>query len=276
MLIMTDSPSLYSPKEGKELGLTVIPACTVVDGVPLRDYEDIETESFLKKLEGGSIPTSSQPAIGDIIEAYENNSEEILVLPIGDGLSGTYQNMQSAKNFIEDSERIHIMDTKTLAGPQRYLVNKAMALRNIGASIEEIKNKLLESIESSHSFVIPSDFNFLKRSGRLTPFAAKLGTIMKIVPVMTQTEDKKKITRFCIKNSQKSALDAIVRHLKELCIGKGYLITVCHGGAEEAARNALSTLRESIEGALFELHLLSPALVCHGGPGCILIQAVKL
>lgn len=277
MIIMTDTPSLFSPADIENSGLVVIPACTIIDNRAYKDFEDIDTASFLKRLEGGEIATSSQPAIGDIIETYEKYcGEEIIVLPIGGGLSGTFDNMESAKKLAECEENIHILDTKTLAGPQHYMVKKAMALRDAGMSAAEIINELQKSVDTAISFVIPVDFDFLKRSGRLTPFAAKLGTIMKLVPVMTQTEDKRKITKFCIKTSKKSAFDAIVERLVELCVGEGYLITVCHGGAEEEAAACADTLRKSFEGAVVETHLLPPSLVCHGGPGCILIQAVKM
>ncbi len=276
MIIITDTPSLFAPNEGISKGLVVIPACSILSEKAYRDFEDIDTVTFLDRISNGEIATTSQPAIGDIMEAYEKYRDDILVLPIGDGLSGTYQNMESAKNLVEDGSRIHIVNTKTLAGPQHYIVKKAMELRDCGLTVEEIKEKLQDSIDSTVSFVIPFDFNFLKRSGRLTPFAAKLGTIMKLVPVMTQTEDKKRITRFCVKTSKKSALEAIIQRFKELNVGKGYLITVCNGGVEKEAESTAEILRQSFEEAEIETAILPPSLVCHGGPGCILIQAVKL
>lgn len=276
MKIMTDTPSLYSPSQGEKHDLAVIPACTIIDGKVYRDYADISTADFLKKMEAGLVPTSSQPSIGEIVEIYEQSDDEILVIPIGDGLSGTYQNMVGAKNLVENSGRIHVLDTKTLAGAQRYLVDKAIELRDLGMNIERIKTVLQKSIESSSSFVIPRDFQFLKRSGRLTPFAARLGSAMRLVPVMTQTEDKKKITKFCIKNSPKSALNAILEHLKKQGVNEEHLITVSHGGDEAEAKTALELIQSRFEKTRTALYELPPALVCHGGPGCILIQAVKL
>lgn len=276
MIIMTDTPSLFSPTEQYD-GLVVIPSCTIIENKVYRDFEDIDAPDFLSLLEEGKIATSSQPAIGDIMEAYEKYSdEEIIVLPIGGGLSGTFDNMESAKKLVGREKDIHILDTKTLAGPQHYMVKKAMKLRDAGMSAESILKELQKAVDTAVSFVIPVDFNFLKRSGRLTPFAAKLGTIMKLVPVMTQTEDKRKITKFCIKTSKKSAFDAIVARLKELSVREGYLITVCHGGAAKEAETVSDTLRDSFEGAVVEAYPLPPSLVCHGGPGCILIQAVKM
>lgn len=276
MKILTDTPSLYAPNQNGKEGLIVVPACTVLSDTAYKDIEDITTDDFLRRIGDGESATSSQPSIGDILEAIEKAEDDILALPIGDGLSGTYQNMESAKKLSSKSNNIHIIDTRTLAGPQKYLVEKAIKLRDSGCAIEDIKTELQGSVDSSLSFVIPSDFEFLKRSGRLTPFAAKIGTVMKIIPVMTLTEDKKKITKFCIKTSKKGALDAIIAKLKDTNVGDGWLITVCHGGAEKEASETVGTLRQSFPSSRFECHLLPPSLVCHGGPGCILIQAVKL
>jgi fatty acid-binding protein DegV len=78
------------------------------------------------------------------------------------------------------------MDSQTLAGPLRYLARKAVALKEQKLTMEQIKQRLHRCIESSVSFVIPEDFEFLKRSGRLAPFAAKVGGALKLLPVLTQ------------------------------------------------------------------------------------------
>lgn len=275
MKIIADTPTLYSPKEGLEQGLTIIPACTIIGDDVYRDFEDITCEEFLKKVEDGAVPTTSQPSVGDILEVYQGSDEEMLVLPIGDGLSGTYQNMEGARNMIEDSDRIHVVNTKTLAGPQRYLVQKAMKLREQGLDIEGIKRALKESIESSCSFVIPVDFNFLRRSGRLTPVAAKLGTVLKIVPVLTQTEDKRRITLFSIKRTKKKAVAAIIEHFKSLGVDENFLITISHGGVIEEAKAIMEQFRENFSNTAMEMFSLVPSLISHGGPGCVVIQTIR-
>ena len=231
MKIVTDSASLYSPEDGIKQGFTVIPACVINNGQTYRDFEDISSEDFLHMIEKGDIPTSSQPAIGDVLEVFEDNTEEILYLSIGDGLSGTYQNAVGARNIIEENSHIHIINTKTLAGPQRYLVQKALKLRDAGFDLARIKGELQKCIETSASFVIPADFDFLKRSGRLTPIAAKIGGLIKIVPVMTQTEDMRRITPFAIKRSWKKAVEAIISHFQTLGVDDNFIITVGHAGA---------------------------------------------
>lgn len=275
MQIIADTATLYTPAEGKELGVTIIPVFVVIDGKSYKDLEEMSSEKFLELVEAGAVPTSSQPAIGDLIEVFEQNDEEKLVLTVGDGLSGAYQNAVGARNTMENGEKIHVMDSKSLAGPHRYLVQKALALKEKGVDMERIKAELQESIDSSVSFVIPVDFNFLKRSGRLTPLAAKIGSMIKLVPVLTQTEDKKRITPFAIKRSGKKAVMAILDHLKEIGVNEDYYITVCHGGVQDKAREVLDMIKGKFERATVDLFQLSPSLITHGGPGCIVIQAIR-
>ena len=276
MKIIADTPCMYTPAEGRSMNLVVIPSCTIIDNEVYRDWEDITAEEFLAKVANGAVPTSSQPSVGDILEIYESSQEEMLVLPIGDGLSGTYQNMVGAKNMVENNDHIHILDTRTLAGPQHHLVRKAMQLRDLGKDIETIKRELMKCIESSVSFVIPSDFNFLRRSGRLTPAAARIGTILKIVPVMTQTEDMRRITLFSLKRSRRKALAAIIDHLKSLGVDKDWLITISHGGVAAEAKAVMEQFKEQFTDSAMELFQLIPSLICHGGPGCIVVQAIRM
>lgn len=275
MKIIADTSSLFSPEEGKRVGVTVIPVSVAIDGKSYKDYEEIQSEEFLELINAGATATSSQPAIGDVLDVFEEDSEEKLFLAIGDGLSGTYQSAVGAKNCLDDNEHIHVVDTKTLAGPLHYIVQKAVRLKENGRSISQIKEELANSIENSVSFVIPVDFEFLKRSGRLTPVAAKIGGLIKIVPVMTQTADRKRIEPFVIKRSRKKALEAISKHLESMGVNKDYIISISHGGVEEKAKEIAVQMKERFQDALVEVFCLPPALITHGGPGCIVIQAVK-
>lgn len=275
MRIITDTASLFSPEEGKAVGISVVPTCVIHGDKVYRDYEEMQVDTLLSMIAGGATPTTSQPAIGDLLDVFEETTEETLGLFIGDGLSGGYQSAVGAKNTIDDNEYIHIVDTKTLAGAEGYLVQKAIELRNQGLNMEAIKTELEKSIESSASFVIPADFEFLKRSGRLTPIAAKISSMIKIVPVMTLTEDKKKITLFTIKRSWKKATEAIAEEMKKLGVDENYVIYICHGGDVKAAEGVLSQIKERFSNVTTELMCLSPSMLTHGGPGCVLVQAIK-
>lgn len=275
MRIITDTSALIPPAEGQAQGLTIIPICVSIQDQTYQDYNQITTEEFLAKIEEGGVPTTSQPAIGDILDAFESSQDEMLLITVGDGLSGAYQTAVGARNMVDDPQRIHILNSKTLAGPLRYLVKKAVSLRDQGLNIEAIKEMLQDRIESSVSFVIPEDFEFLKRSGRLTTVTAKIGGALKLLPVLTQTKDKTRISPVGIKRSWKGAVEMIVQKLQSLDVGEDHLISVCHAGTPQKAEGILQQLKNHFATSDTEILELSPALTTHGGPGCIVIQAIR-
>ena len=275
MKVIADTASLISPVQGEAKGISVIPVSVSISGNTYMDYTQISTEELLDCVAKGGVPSTSQPAIGDILDVYEADEEEMLFVTIGEGLSGAYQTAMSARNLTHNPDRIHVINSKTLAGPLNYLVKKAVALKEQGLDMAKIKSAIETCVESSISFVIPEDFEFLKRSGRLTPIAAKIGSTLKLLPVLTQTKDKTGITPLTIKRSWNSAVEAVIQKLQNLGVGEDYFISVCHAGTPQKAKKILEILKERFEKAEAEVMELSPALVTHGGPGCIVIQAIR-
>ena len=275
MKIIADTATLYSPEEGQKKGMTIIPVCVAINNQTYKDYEEISSQDFLKLIEEGGVPTSSQPSVGDILDVLEENHEETIFLTVGDGLSGAYQTAMGARNSMPEHEHIHIINSKTLAGPLRYLADKAVSLKEQGLSLADIKAQLQTCIDSSLSFVIPADFEFLKRSGRLTSVTAKLGSALKLLPVLTQTEDKKRIMPIAVKRSWKTAVDTIIQRLSDKGVNELHRISICHAGTPEKAQKVFHQIREQFQNTEIEILELSPALITHGGPGCIVVQTIK-
>ena len=274
MKIIADTATLIAPSEGNTHGLTVIPVCVAIHNRTYQDYSEISSSAFIEMIRQGGVPSSSQPAIGDLLDAMDSSEEEMLVITVGDGLSGGYQTAMGARNLASDPQRIQVLDSKTLAGPLRYLAKKAVSLKEQHLSMEQIKANLQWCIDSSVSFVIPEDFDFLKRCGRLTPFTAKVGSTLKLLPILTQTKDMKKICPIGIKRSWRSAVDTVLQELDKRKIGADHLISICHAGVPERAQQVLDQVKERFGTAETEILELSPALTTHGGPGCIVIQAI--
>ena len=274
MKIIADTSSLISPAEGMAMGLTVIPISVSIHGSTYQDYTQMTGEAFLRLLQAGEVPTSSQPAIGDYLDLMEECEEEMLFLTVGDGLSGAYQTAMTARNMAPHPDRIHIINSGTLAGPLGYLARKALALKEQGLTAGEIADALAPSVKSSASFVIPEDFEFLKRSGRLTTVTAKIGGILRLLPILTQTKDRTRITPIGVRRSWNAAIDVVLHHMEDQGVGPDQHITVCHAGTPEKAETVAAQVRERFLGTDVEVLLLSPSLMTHGGPGCIVLQSI--
>ena len=275
MKIIADSSCLYTPIEAKEKSVEIVPVGVIINNQVYKDYIEIDSIELLTQLDDGVVPTTSQPNIGDVLETINNINEEILFMSVGDGLSGTYQNINMAKNMSNDPNKVHIIDTQTLAGAYHYLVDKAVKLKEEGLELEKIIQRLQESIQHSFSCVIPCDFDFLKRCGRLTPIAANLMGLIKVVPVLTLSEDRKKIEVFTVNRTVKKAIDGVIKHLNEIGVNEEYMISICHVGVLDKAQEILNTIKNKINDATYEIRELSPSLMLHGGPGCILIHAIR-
>ena len=276
MRIMTDSGALYSTAQGKEIGLDVACLQVVVNDKSYIEFEEISSEEFLAEVKKGGVPTSSQPPIGTTMGIFEEYpDEEFICISMADGLSGTYASTVSASESVDNSERITVLNSRTLCGPQRYLVQTALKLRDQGLSKDEVVAKLNELIETSQSYLIPQDFGFLKRGGRLTPLAANALGFLKVVPIMTQTPDGRRLDPFGIKKTFKGAVKEIIKHYKETHVEASWHFSVSHAGEPEQAKMAESMIKEAFPGADVHIYLLSPAYITQGGPSCVALQVMK-
>ncbi|UTY40750.1 DegV family protein [Allocoprobacillus halotolerans] len=276
MKIITDTGALLSPKEGEKLGVGVLPLNVIVDKKSYKEFVEIDSQEFLDMVKEGHIPSSSQPSIGETIEMFEQYpDEELLVINMADGLSGTYQSTMSAKESVDHSDNIHVINSMTLCGPQKYLVEKALALKEKGLDIHHIMKELHKSIACEKSFLIPQDFGFLKRGGRLTPLAATLGGMLKITPIMTTTKDAKRLEKYAMKKTLKSAVKEIIKAFQELGVNEEFKIYVTHAGVLKQAQDVVKQLQATFENTIIEMYDLSPVFIAQGGPGCIAIQTIR-
>lgn len=194
---------------------------------------------------------------------------------MADGLSGTYNSACVAKEMAENSKRIEVINSGTLCGPQKYLVDLAVKLVELGKNKDEIVNEINKAKEETKSFLIPNDFDYLVRGGRLSSILGKIGSVIKLVPVMTLSEDKKSLVKFTTKRTFKRALQKISEDMINKGINSNYKIYISHACNEELAKSAENIILENIENADIETNLLGPVFTTQGGPGCISIQYIR-
>ena len=238
--IITDSSTLYTADEAKALGFESVPLCVNIGDFEGRDLL-IDMDDYYDRIRKGGIPKSSQPPIGDVFDVYEKYQDcEIINISMADGLSGTYQSACSAKEMLEDSSKVTVVNSKTLCGPHRYMVEKAQQMKEAGYSAKEILDWLEHIKERTESFLIPQDFDFLRRGGRLTPVAAALGSVLKLKPIMTLTEDCKRLDKFAVKRTMKSAVDTVINHLKTRNLDSRHILYISHADALEDAKKSIN------------------------------------
>ncbi len=276
--IISDSCTLYTPEEALKKGLNTTPLCIIINNDNYREYVDMTSEKLLLCIKEGAIPSSSQPPIGEKVDLYNDLSKEddIIDITIADGLSGTYHTAMAARESCDRPEKVSVFNSKTLCGPQRYLVDEALKMAKDGQSRQDILTMLEKSAATDASFLIPIDFAFLKRGGRISKAAAGLGGLLKLVICVKKSDDGKVLEKHSINRTLKGAINSIIQELKKKGVDASYRFAISNADNISMAKTMEDAVNKEFPGAKIDIFPLSPVFITQGGPGCCALQAIKI
>ena len=190
--IVTDSAADYSAQEIEKRQITCIPMSVSFGDKEYLDGKDITKEEFFELLTTSKeFPKTSQPAPTSFLECFENAKEAgdtVIAILVSSALSGTFQNANLAKNMAE-YDNIHIIDSKTATLGMRVLVDRAVKLRDAGASAEEIVAEVESLRPRLRIFAGLDTLEYLAKGGRISKAAATIGNLANLKPLITITEE---------------------------------------------------------------------------------------
>lgn len=274
--IVSDTSTMYSTVQAEAAGFAVAPLSVTIAGRSYREFDEIEAAQFVDIINQGNMPTSSQPAIGQVEALYRRYpGEEIINISMAHGLSGTYQSAVAAAALCNRGGEIHVVNTRTLCGPHRYMAEQAVRWASQGLGVPEILEKLTVLMDSAGSYLIPADFDYLRRGGRLSPLVSYVGKAANLTPVMTQTDNGERLTVAGIRRGFVHGIRFIIEKLEKAGVGKGWQIQISHGADPERAETARKLIAAALPEAEIKVFALSPAFITQGGPGCVAVQYCK-
>ena len=274
--ILSDTSTLYSSQQAQDAGFLVAPLSVTIAGKSYREFDEISADQFVSIIREGNMPTSSQPAIGEVLALYEQfPNDDILNISMAAGLSGTYASAAAAADLCEGRERITVINSRTLCGPHRHIVEAALRLAKEGADKDTVIRRVHELMNSAKSYLIPADFAYLRRGGRLSPLVSYVGQLTKMAPILTQTENGEHLTIAGVRRSFRHAVRFVAKQLEPIGTGDGWHVYITHGATPQLAHEAHELLCAAFPAAHFELLPLSPAFITQGGPACVAIQIVR-
>ena len=273
--IITDSSTLYKIDEAREAGFEAVPLNVSIADMDGKDLH-MDYDKFYDAIKSGFHPQSSQPSIGDVVDVFEKYpNDEIINISMADGLSGTYQSACGAKEMVENKDNITVINSRTLCGPHRYMVTMAQKMKEEGKTAKEIIDWVVQKSHETDSWLIPQDFGFLRRGGRMTPTAAAIGSVLKLKPVLTLTEDCKRLDKFAIKRTFTAAVKSIIDSLESKKFDKDYIFYVVHARAQKDCQTAVDMIRKAFPEVEIQTYERSHAFITQGGPQCVAIQYIK-
>lgn len=280
--IVTDSNSGITQSEAKKLGIYVISMPFIADGQVY--YEDINltTEDFYKKLAEGVDIKTSQPAVEEVTNLWDEilkTNESIVHIPMSSGLSSSCQTaMMLAGDY---GRKVEVVNNQRISVTMKLSVFDAMELASEGKSAAEIKKILEECKFDSSIYIMLDTLYYLKKGGRITPAAAALGTALRLKPVLQIQGEK--LDAYAIARTKKQGVtkmldaihDDVVKRFGGIDQVENMRFAVAHTQNEEAALELKQKVLEIYPGHDIIVNPLSLSISCHIGPGALAVTCTK-
>ena len=275
--ITTDTTSMYTVAEGKEMGIDLVPMTLIAGDKSYREIEEINVDELKVLIEEGVKLTTSQPAVGEVMDLFEEASEEspILHITMGANFSGAYSSACAVKEMMDDDVKdfITVYESGTVCGVNWVMVNIAKDMADKGHTVEEIV-KVLDHIKANdRNHMLPQDFAMVQRGGRVSEEERKLDPSLNIVPVLGFNEDRSRFVALGVMPSLKPAVEKVIEQFKATGVDEKYFITIAQSYCMEDAEMAKAMLDEAFPDCSKKIFTLTPVFTVQSGTRCVSIQA---
>ena len=280
--IVTDSNSGITQKEGKELGISVIPMPFYINEELYFEDITLTQEEFYQKLDEDADIKTSQPAPGDVLDLWEKlleDHDEIVHIAMSSGLSSS---CATAAMLADDYDgKVQVVDNQRISVTQRQSVADAMKLAEEGKSAKEIKDILEADKLDSGIFIMVDTLKYLKKGGRVTSAGAAIGTVLGIKPVLQIHGEK--LDAFAktrgVKQAKKKMIAAVRKELEERFpdgdFAKHAYLQSAYTKDKEAALKWKEELMAEFPEMEFQQDPLSLSVACHIGHGAIAVACSR-
>jgi DegV family protein with EDD domain len=249
---------------------------TFEDGTQFEDSSDIEVQKeFYKKLQASdNLPKTSQPAPGKYIalieEIIEKGYDQLLCIHLSQTFSGTYQTAKMLTNEYKDQLDVCVIDSKGVSLIIGALVEQALDMIEKGVPFKDICEKTEWSAKYGTIYLTVSDLDNLVKGGRANMTTAKIGSLLKIRPLLYVDEEGKVQLLEKIRTDKK-----VNRRLADIAVKdfnkfpNGIMLKFAHAVDEERLQNTIDTVHEKLPELDYEVGTLGPVIGTHTGAGTV-------
>ena len=161
--IVTDSNSGITRNQAEQLGIFVVPMPFMIEQDQYLEGINLSQEEFYEKLKQDIPISTSQPAISDVVDLWNdilNHYESVVHIPMSSGLSSSYS---TAQMLCEDFDgKVQVVNNQRISVTQRQSVLDAIELAKRDMSASEIKEKLEQVKYESSIYIMVDTLKYLK------------------------------------------------------------------------------------------------------------------
>lgn len=186
LAIVVDSSCGLSKKEASDRGWFYLPLCITIDGKEYADGIDLTSENFSLIFDSKLQASTSCTPYGeaeDLIRTIQKQYDFVIIYPISKYLSSQWQNLEIIS---KDYDNVFVINSKNVA---QLIIQELVELENNvfvnNMDVREAIKKIeLKDRNNPSILLFPQNMDALVKGGRLSPSAAKMAKLFKIVPVI--------------------------------------------------------------------------------------------
>jgi len=270
--LLIDSTNYLSPEDIERYDMRQV-SLYINDG----DKQDLELdldfgEFYTRLADTREIPKSSQPSQSAIrIKMLEilNQGDEVLGLTLSQDMSGTYDTFNMVAEQIREERPgsvIRIIDTRSNCLQEGYAILSAAEVAIAGGSMDECVAAAEDTIARTRFVFAPHTLEYLERGGRIGAASALLGSILKLVPILS-VEEGAVVTPNKVRTYPKALVALRDQLKKDIEAGGGLRRLVIHTIADsEHAEEFRAELIEPLVGHEVDIIPIGPVIGAHVGP----------
>lgn len=275
--ILTDTNSGIYSDEAQRLGIFVMPMPVIINSETYFEGVNLTEEQLMDALINGKNVTTSQPAIGDLLDMWDkllNEYEQIVYIPMSSGLSNS---CNAAKALaVEYNEKVFVVDNHRISVTQRMSVIKAKEMADWGFDGKEILKRLEREAYNATIYVSVNTLEFLKKGGRITPAAATIGSVLNIKPVLSIQGEKLESyakVRGSMRKCEEKMISACKKDLasrfRDAPADKIHIGGAGAGLSEQETMQWIDMLEQEFPGMEVVYNPLTASISTHTGPGAV-------
>lgn len=269
--IVTDSTAYLSKAEQAMYNIKIVHMPVVIDGKNYDEGLNISTTEFYEKLQNAkSFPSTAQPAMGEMINLYNQLADEgydaVISIHLASTISGFYNSLVTLAPTMENIKVIPY-NSKITVKLMGNLVIEAAKLVQKYDDIDVILQKLDVIRDTIDEIFVVDDLQNLVRGGRLSNASAFLGSLLKIKPLLTFDNQSNEIVAFDKVRSRKKALKRTETLFDEAVKKVNYPVKalVINGNDAEAGHEWKEKLQQIYPDMTIEESYFGPVIGTHLG-----------
>ncbi len=188
--VVTDSTADMAPDLARERGIIVVPLAITIAGETLADGTLTQQEFFDRMRSAPELPTTSQPSVGALREAYTRalaTTDSVISIHISSKLSGTIEAATMAAE--EFDGKVRVFDSRNLSWGLAWQVVDAIESADAGLGIDEALTRLELARDQVKLIVGLDSLENLRRGGRIGAVSSLLGSLLNLKVTMTVDAD---------------------------------------------------------------------------------------